>query len=456
MNRPPPRSTLFPYTTLFRSTVTGLRLDSNWASAPGVWLTSSPGTGHWGLEEQTSELESGVNVVWRLLVEITEADGGSFVVFAADYLGSEFLPGRTLTLTVTFSDGSTSTASTTVPATVTVTSAVPSQGAAGATVPVTINGSGFASGATVSAGAGITVSNVSIVSATQITATFAIGAASAVGPRDITVTNQNGGASTFAGGFMVTSNSPAALTLAYNGKVRDRVGQGEGALGPDGALDATLTATLSASGGRTVTGLRLDSNWASAPGVWLTSSPGTGHWVLAAAPTVDGAVLNASGTLAVNFPVADGGSFVVFAADYLGSEFLPGRTLTLTVTFSDGSTSTASTTVPATVTVTSAVPNQGAAGATVPVTINGSGFASGATVSAGAGITVSNVSIVSATQITATFAIGAASALGPRDITVTNQNGGASTFAGGFTVTSNSPAALTLAYNGKVRDRVGQ
>ena len=145
---------------------------------------------------------------------------------------------------------------------------------------------------------------------------------------------------------MVTSNSPAALTLAYNGKVRDRVGQGEGALGPDGALDATLTATLSASGGRTVTGLRLDSNWASAPGVWLTSSPGTGHWVLAAAPTVDGAVLNASGTLAVNFPVADGGSFVVFAADYLGSEFLPGRTLTLTTTFSDGSTATASTTLP--------------------------------------------------------------------------------------------------------------
>ncbi|TMK76714.1 MAG: hypothetical protein E6G47_11960 [Actinobacteria bacterium] len=61
---------------------------------------------------------------------------------------------------------------------------------------------------------------------------------------------------------------------------------------------------------------------------------------------MDGAVLNASGTLAVNFPVADGGSFVVFAADYLGSEFLPGRTLTLTTTFSDGSTATASTTLP--------------------------------------------------------------------------------------------------------------
>ena len=43
--------------------------------------------------------------------------------------------------------------------------------------------------------------------------------------------------------------APATLTLAYNGKLRDRVGQGETALGPDGALDGTLTATLSGSGG---------------------------------------------------------------------------------------------------------------------------------------------------------------------------------------------------------------
>jgi hypothetical protein len=50
--------------------------------------------------------------------------------------------------------------------------------------------------------------------------------------------------------------------------------------------------------------------------------------------------------MAVNFPVADGGSFVVFAADYLNSEFQPGRTLTLTATFADGSTATATITVP--------------------------------------------------------------------------------------------------------------
>ena len=119
-------------------------------------------------------------------------------------------------------------------------------------------------------------------------------------------------------------------------------GFGDMALGPDGTLDGTLTATLNAPGGRTITGLRLDSD---APGVWDTTS-GNGWWVLGVATTLDGTLLNASWTMAVNFRVADRGSFVVFASDYQASEFLPGRTLTLTATFSDGSTATAVTTVP--------------------------------------------------------------------------------------------------------------
>jgi Big-like domain-containing protein len=135
---------------------------------------------------------------------------------------------------------------------------------------------------------------------------------------------------------------PAKLTLAYSGLLQDRVGQGDMARAPDGALDGTLTVTLSAPGGRTVTGLRLDSD---APGTWDTTV-GNGSWVLGVATTLDGALLNAPWTMAVNFPVADGGSFVVFASDYQASEFLSGRTLTLTATFADGSTATAVTTVP--------------------------------------------------------------------------------------------------------------
>jgi len=45
--------------------------------------------------------------------------------------------------------------------------------------------------------------------------------------------------------------------------------------------------------------------------------------------------------MAVNFPVANGGSFVLFASDSQGTEFLSGNTLTLTATFSDGTSATA-------------------------------------------------------------------------------------------------------------------
>jgi len=55
--------------------------------------------------------------------------------------------------------------------------------------------------------------------------------------------------------------------------------------------------------------------------------------------------------MAVNFPVADGASFVVFAADVHACEVLPGRTLTLTATFSDGSSAVASTTLVSQLTV---------------------------------------------------------------------------------------------------------
>jgi hypothetical protein len=227
--------------------VTALRLDSD---APGTWDTSSD-TGFWALAVASSLDGPLLNTPGTMAVSFPAADGGSFIVFASDHQELEFLPGRTLTLTATFSDGTTATAMTTVAA-------------------------------------------------------------------------------------------PPPLTLAYNGKLRDRVGEGNTALAPDGALDGVLTATLSASGGQTVTALRLDSD---APGTWDTSSD-TGFWALAVASSLDGPLLNTPGTMAVSFPAADGGSFIVFASDYYGLEFLPGRTLTLTATFSDGTTATAVTTVP--------------------------------------------------------------------------------------------------------------
>src|SRR5256885_6124169 len=64
MIRRPPRSTLFPYTTLFRSA---------WLGAAGISSMTILGSVNWPFayrsEEHTSELQSPCNLVCRLLLE---------------------------------------------------------------------------------------------------------------------------------------------------------------------------------------------------------------------------------------------------------------------------------------------------------------------------------------------------------------------------------------------------
>src|SRR5256885_3744828 len=64
MIRRPPRSTLFPYTTLFRSA-------RPWPSSTNSWPTRSPCCSRSTArsEEHTSELQSPCNLVCRLLLE---------------------------------------------------------------------------------------------------------------------------------------------------------------------------------------------------------------------------------------------------------------------------------------------------------------------------------------------------------------------------------------------------
>src|SRR5687768_18009343 len=85
MIRRPPRSTLFPYTTLFRSIVFGIfefltrggvtsspRISFSMSDGAGVLYGSSPVT-IWYIvtrsEEHTSELQSRLHLVCRLLLE---------------------------------------------------------------------------------------------------------------------------------------------------------------------------------------------------------------------------------------------------------------------------------------------------------------------------------------------------------------------------------------------------
>src|SRR5690242_21615757 len=65
MIRRPPRSTLFPYTTLFRS-----RPGRSPTAAPRTWRNPpAPSGSARRSEEHTSELQSHVNLVCRLLLE---------------------------------------------------------------------------------------------------------------------------------------------------------------------------------------------------------------------------------------------------------------------------------------------------------------------------------------------------------------------------------------------------
>src|SRR5688572_31849349 len=90
MIRRPPRSTLFPYTTLFRSLLlfaTGIYRPDGWGIAPSdadggramteVSIAGLKKTGLAGLirsEEHTSELQSQSNLVCRLLLEKKKKD----------------------------------------------------------------------------------------------------------------------------------------------------------------------------------------------------------------------------------------------------------------------------------------------------------------------------------------------------------------------------------------------
>src|SRR5260370_17668826 len=69
MIRRPPRSTLFPYTTLFRSLFAVPPACTMPRFPNGSWRLSSPCAGAWRSEEHTSELQSHLNLVCRLLLE---------------------------------------------------------------------------------------------------------------------------------------------------------------------------------------------------------------------------------------------------------------------------------------------------------------------------------------------------------------------------------------------------
>ena len=243
-------------------------------------------------------------------------------------------------------------------------SIAPASGAQGASVPVTITGTNL-TGAALNLPAGVTTSAAPVVSATQITATFVI-AATAIGPQNITVTTAGGTSAAVV--FTVNLPPPALASITP-------------ASGLQGAsLPVTITGT-------------------NLTGAALTLPAGV---TTSAAPVVTATQITAT--------------FVIAATAATGPQ-------NITVTTAGGTSAVVFTVNPPLATLASIAPASGVAGASVPVTITGTSLAGATAINAGAGITVSNLVVVSSTQITATFGIAAAAAQGSVNITVTTPAG---------------------------------
>src|SRR2546427_7537170 len=92
MIRRPPRSTLFPYTTLFRSLMTSLFLGSSFLPGtdgrPGVAKKARTGSRRRS-EEHTSELQSQSNLVCRLLLEKKKKTAETLILISSKRTSEE-------------------------------------------------------------------------------------------------------------------------------------------------------------------------------------------------------------------------------------------------------------------------------------------------------------------------------------------------------------------------------
>jgi uncharacterized protein (TIGR03437 family) len=249
----------------------------------------------------------------------------------------------------------------------TLTSISPDSGVGGSTVPVTLTGTNFVPGTTVSVETtAISVSNVIVLSPTQITAAFVIAPNAPWGPNFVFVTTSGG-----VTGGVTFSTQPLVPTLT--------------SMTPDSFTTGTTVPV-------TLTG----SNLAS--GDTLSATTGV---TVSNVTVVSSTEITATFAIAANAPATTSGHAGVLLTTPYGAE--AGLDFSIS---------------PPIPTVASITPSSGSLGSTVAVTITGTNFAPGATLYVGAGVLVSSVTVVSATQITATFAISSSAATGPVGVIV--------------------------------------
>jgi hypothetical protein len=247
----------------------------------------------------------------------------------------------------------------------------------------------------------LTIIGVTVVSATTITATINTTSTAAIGPRSIFVTTPGGSTGTvtyMVTGPVVTSISPASAL------------RGQGAATPVSLFGSGLTGATAVN----------------VPGGGITVGPVT--------------VVN-DGQVNTTFTIAAGAAGTA-------------RNVSITAPGGTSNTVAFTVTIPGTPTLTNVFPGTGVRGTTVPVTLAGTNFINAETAVAvsGGGVTVSNITVLTPTMLTATFAITSGAALGARNVTVTVAGAAAGSNSMPFTVQGPTLSSISpvLGYQGSV------
>ncbi len=333
----------------------------------------------------------------------------------------------------------------------TLTSVSPVAGALGGATNITLTGTGFLAGASVTVG-GAACTSVVVGSATTINCVTPAGS----GTVDVVATNSDNQFATLTNGYTyeaaptVTSVSPSAGPVAGNTAITvTGTGFLAGALVTMGGGSCTVTSITGtqifcttpahAAGAVSVTVTNTDTQLASLGSAFTyNAAPNLTTVTPSAGPLAGTNTLTLTGTgflsgATVNIGASACGSVTVVNATQITcvAPAHAAATLNVTVTNSDGQPSTLnnSYTYQPAPALTSVAPVGGALAGGTALTLTGSGFVSGATVTVG-GAACGSISVVSATSITCTSPAHVAGAV---NVIVTNADGQTNTLASGYT-----------------------
>ncbi|MHC5018853.1 MAG: IPT/TIG domain-containing protein [Planctomycetota bacterium] len=337
----------------------------------------------------------------------------------------------------------------------TLTNVTPGAGPLAGGTALTLTGTNFVTGATVTVG-GSSATSVTVVSASTITCTAPSGTQ---GPATVVVTNIDTQSATLAGGYIyqgpaptLSSVSPAAGPLA-GGTTVTLTGTnfvagatvtfgGNPATGVNVVSGTQITCATPAGtiGSTNVTVTNVDTLFATLSNGYLYQggNPTVTSVSPSSGPLGGGTFVTVTGTNFFAGATVDfGGSLATSVAVVSGTQITcstPSGTGLVTVTVTNVDTLFGSLPggfnyagTPAT--VSSITPSSGPVAGGTAVSITGTNFVSGASVTIG-GFSASSISIVSATLITCTTPAGTA---GPANVEVTNPSSAPGTLVGGYT-----------------------